>query len=382
VHKLRIVIISSFFEEHIGYQEVQLAKVLQRLGHDVLVVTTDRSNFYPEKRYNGSEFPNVIRIKRLLRVKNTFLPFENLKLSIKQFDPQIALVIHPGSGLPYYYLSTLPKSCKVISFYGDLQVVDKVGKADGIKGNAYIQKYLKDRWYNKTFDRSEIIVANTNETMNILKNISTNSIDEKIVMPGLGFDSKVYFHSNDLRNSTRREMNIADNQIVLLTLTRVYAGKPIVQWLAPVIEQLKKNRDLIYIFAGFMDSEFSRSIKNELKSLNLDGQLKLLDFTSAEFNNSLFNAADYSVWFIPTISIQQSMATGLPAIIPFDETVDHLVEKDLTGIFYKDFSELSHRISELQPWKLKREDVALRNKRFSYESILQQLFVQLSKELR
>lgn len=376
----RIIIFTAFFEEHVGYQEVQLAKVLRRMGHEVMVVTTDRSNLDLVKRYSGISFENVLRVTNVLRIRNTFLPFKIIRKEVSAFKPDVALIIHPGAGLPYFYLSSLPDKCKVISFFGDLDVVDKVGKAAGIKGNAWIQKVIKDRWYNKTFQRSDVIVANTNETTEILQKCAKRSIEKKIVMPGLGFDPETYFPSIELRTKTRKEMGLSDDHIILLTITRVYAGKPIIQWLNPVITQLNKNPKLVYIFAGFADTEFSRQIKRELQSFHLDDRLRLLDFTSADYNNALFNAADYSLWFLPTISIQQSMATGLPAIVPFDKTLDHLVEPNHNGLYYNDFLELREVLSELNPWPIRRDELVRFNHKFSYDSIIEFLFSSIMKD--
>ncbi len=369
----RVIILTAFYEEQVGYQEVQLTKILQRLHYEVLVVATDRANYDRTVRYEDPESSGILRIKKHIRIKNTFLPLENIKERIERFHPDIALVIHPNAGLPYFYLKYLPASCKVISFFGDLLDKNKIGKADN-KGNKFIQKYIKDNWYNKTFQRSDIIVANTNETSETLKNTATTAIDEKIVMPGLGFDPIQYYLSPEHRIQTRRELNIPLDHIVFVTITRVYPGKPVVEWLTPIIEQMRKNPRLTYIFAGFMDTELSRSIKRELEKFNLGHQLRLLDFTSAEYNNKLFNAADYSLWYTPTISIQQSMATGLPAIIPHDATVDHLVEPGINGMFYSNFGELSEIVSTIKVWNHERLALAEYNKKFSYDSIINFLF--------
>lgn len=375
--KHRIAILTAFYEEQVGYQEVQLAQILRRLGHEVLVVTTDRANYRRETRYRDPVTSGIVRITRLIRIKNTFLPLEGVRAHIVSFRPDIALVIHPNAGLPYFYLRQLPPECRVISFFGDLLDKNKIGKADN-KGNQFIQKHLKDRWYNTTFRRSDVIVANTNETTETLMACATIDITDKIVMPGLGFDPHQYFLSKDLRVQTRNELGIPPDHFVLTTITRVYPGKPVVEWLKPVIGVMKKNPKMSYVFAGFLDTELSRSIKKELMHFGLGNRLILLDFTSAEYNNALFNAADSSIWYTPTISIQQSMATGLPAIIPNDATVNHLVDPNVNGSYYADFEELIQILLNIHTKKFDRSSLADFNRRFSYTSIIEFLFSRLS----
>ena len=77
----KILIISSFFEQHIGYQEVQFAEALYSMGHDVKVIATDRSNLDVKKRYEDSNDNfEVKRIKKLTRIKNTFYPSTQINI--------------------------------------------------------------------------------------------------------------------------------------------------------------------------------------------------------------------------------------------------------------------------------------------------------------
>jgi len=369
----RVLIINAFYEDTVGYQEVQLATVLRRSGYDVLVIASDRANHDRSVRYVDPPGAGIHRITRLIRVKNTFLPLESVRAHVRAFDPHIAFVIHPNAGLPYFFLGAIPPSCRVISFFGDLMDKNKVGRAD-TKGNALIQKYLKDRWYNATFRRSDVIVANTNETVATLKAVATSPIADKIVMPGLGFDPTVYHRSPELRSRTRAEYGLRDDDVVLLTVTRVYPGKPVSTWFREIEREIKAHPNLVYLFAGFLDAEHSRAMAAEIEAMGFGAKVRLLNFTTAAQNNALFNAADYSLWYAPTISIQQSMASGLPAIIPHDSTVDHLVEPGRTGLFFEDFDGLRSHLRSLGPWPVERSAVAKANERFSYENIVRFLF--------
>ena len=90
----KILIISSFFENHVGYQEVQFAETLTSMGYEVKVIATNRSNLDLEKRYEDSnEKFEVKRIKNLTRIKNTFYPKENLSEVIAKFSPDLVFLI-------------------------------------------------------------------------------------------------------------------------------------------------------------------------------------------------------------------------------------------------------------------------------------------------
>lgn len=368
----KILIISSFFENHIGYQEVQFAETLQSMNYEVKVIATDRSNLDLDKRYEDSfDKIEIKRIKKLIRIKNTFYPKESTQKFIEEFSPDLVFLILPGSGTPYYLLKYIEAKCKVISVFSDTTIENRVHKAKGTKGNKYIFSLLKKRWYNKIFDKSDLILANTNETSAILKDITKNNIDKKLKTYGLGFDSNKYFYSETLRGEFRKELGLNEKQKLVATISRIYSGKPFEYWVEQIKDFLLQNDNFVYLLGGFNDTEYSKKVEEYLKNFGLQDKLILYKFTSPEETNKIFNAADFSLWFAPTISIQQSMATGLFAIIPFDSTLDHLIENNKTGLYYKDYDELRIKLETIKNLNYKREENSEFNQKFSYQYILQ-----------
>jgi glycosyltransferase involved in cell wall biosynthesis len=375
----KILIISSFFENNVGYQEVQFAEVLSSMGYEVKVLATDRSNLDIQKRYDDSNDKfEINRIKKLSRIKNTFYPKEDLSEFFNTYNPDLVFLILPGSGIPYFLMKHINPKAKVISVFSDTTIENRISKAKGTKGNKLIFDLLKARWYNKVFERSDLILANTPETSSILKSVSKKNISDKLRMYGLGFDNNKYFYSNEQREESRREFDIKDNEKLIITISRIYLGKPFEYWVEQVAEFLNNNPDYIYLLAGFSDTEYSRKVESNLRKLNLGNRLILYKFTTAQQNNKLFNAADFSLWFAPTISIQQSMGTGLYPIIPFDSTLEHLVEKNKTGLYYSDFDDLKKLLPGLNNISYDRRENSEINQKFSYQSILRKVISEVN----
>ncbi|MBS1492656.1 MAG: glycosyltransferase [Bacteroidetes bacterium] len=375
----KILIISSFFENSVGYQEVQFAEVLTSMNYEVKVIATNRSNLDLKKRYDDS-FNNfeVRRIKKLTRIKNTFYPKEDLTEFFSNYNPDLVFLILPGSGAPYFLMKYINPNAKVVSVFSDTTIENRVSKAKGTKGNKLIFRLLKAKWYNKVFERSDLILSNTPETSSILKGISKNNIEDKLRMYGLGFDNNKYFYSNEFRTECRKQFGIKDDEKLIMTISRIYPGKLFEYWIEQVVEFLKNNSNYIYLLAGFSDTEYSRKVEENLKKLNLGDRLILHKFTTAEENNKLFNAADFSLWFAPTISIQQSMGTGLFPIVPYDSTLEHLVEKNKTGLYYNDFDELKKLLPELNNISYDRKVNSEFNQKFSYQSILRKVISEVN----
>lgn len=375
----KILIISSFFENHVGYQEVQFAETLQSLNYEVKVIATDRSNLELQKRYEDlNDKFEVKRIKKLTRIKNTFYPKENLEKFIVEFNPDLVFLILPGSGTPYFLLKFINSTSKVISVFSDTTIENRVHKAKGTKGNKFIFSLLKKRWYNKVFDRSNLILANTNETSAILKNISGKNIDNKLRTYGLGFDSNKYFYSEDIREEFRKELGLKEGQKLITTISRIYPGKPFEYWVEQIKNFLLHSDEFVYLLAGFDDTEYSKKVAKHLNTFGLQDKLILHGFTSPKETNKIFNAADFSLWFAPTISIQQSLATGLFAIAPFDSTLDHLIENDKIGMYYNNYDELRTKIETTKNLNYSREENSKINQKFSYQNILQKAIFEVS----
>jgi glycosyltransferase involved in cell wall biosynthesis len=349
------------------------------MGYEVKVLTTNRSNLNPEKRYEDSfDKYEVRRIKNHVRIKNTFYPKEDLTSFFESFKPDLVFLILPGSGLPYYYLKYIDSNAKVISVFSDTTIENRIYQATGTKGNKVIFNFLKSRWYNKVFERSNLLIANTNETSQILKSTSKKNIDNKVRVYGLGFDENVYFYDENLRTDTREELGIKDSEKLIVTISRIYKGKPFGFWIEQIKDFLKNNFDFKYLLAGFNDSEFSQQIEKKLKNFGLGERLIMKKSTNPEESNSIFNAADFSLWFAPTISIQQAMATGLYAIIPFDTTLDHIISSDNMGMYYKTYEELRVKMDILKNLVYTRDENIKMNSRFSYKNILQKVIFEVS----
>lgn len=375
----KILIVSSFFENHIGYQEVQFAETLTAMGYEVKVIASDRSNLDLGKRYEDSNnIFEVKRIKKLIRIKNTFYPKENFQIFFEKFNPDVVFLILPGSGLPYFLLKCINSKAKVISVFSDTTIDNRVHKATGTKGNKFVFNILKAKWYNKVFERSDLILANTNETASILKSVSKKNMENKIRTYGLGFDSNRYFFDEEIRKEFRSELNLKEEQKLIATISRIYSGKPFELWVEQIKDFLSTNKNFVYLLAGFNDTDYSKKVESNLKKLNLGDRLILHKFTSPGDTNKIFNAADFSLWFAPTISIQQSMATGLFAIVPFDSTLDHLIESNKTGLYYNDFDELKKTLESLKNISYDRSENSKLNNKFSYQNILAKAISEVS----
>ena len=370
-----ILIVSPFFERKYNYMEVQIADTLHYLGYNVTVLTSNKCMFNSGTILDDSVKYNIIRIKKLIRISDTIYPLVNLRDIIQSVDPFLVFLIYPSTGLPYFIMKYLQDNCAVISTFEDRYDKNKFTIKTKI-----IRKLLKYNWYKKVFDRSNIIAVATNQTAEIFRshNKFKDVIGNKIRIISLGYDPKIFFYNESLRKKIRSKYNIRDGDIVLITATRIIRTKPVKNWLKPIINALEKNPRLLFMLIGFLNNSYSADIKNWIGTRNKKNRIILVDLLSAEKLNEYFNCADYSIWFTPTISILQSMGTGLKIIIPKRDTLDHLMKNNANCIYYNSYQELENIFVNLKS-NYNREEIFEYNKEFSYENILLDLIHSLDE---
>ncbi len=361
-----ILVVSTFFEPRYNYMEVQIADTLNNMGYNVTVITTDRCLFGNGRINDANSKYDIIRIKKLIRITDTVRPFVNLTQTLRDIAPSVAFLIYPGHGLSYYALRWLPITCAVISTFEDRNDKNRLSLKTKI-----IKRILKRRWYKQVFLKSSIIAAATNQTTTLFRQDKKFSklVKNKIRTIGLGYDSITFTYDKNIRIKKRQELNISNEYTILITATRIVKTKPIKEWLIPIINALRKNKKIIFFLVGFSDNKYSYTIKEWINSLDLNDRLIPVDMVDSRELNRYYNISDYSVWFTPTISIQQSMGTGMKVILPERDTLDHLIIDDINGYYYKSGEHLEKVILSLDK-KYDRERVLTCNKIFSYEQII------------
>jgi len=100
---MKIVHISNYFNDYIGYHENILPKYHKLLGHDVCLITSDRNYLQPagdakQRDYKNKEGILVKRIKTTYELKHRFVIFKNLYKSIE--EEKADYIFHHGITQP------------------------------------------------------------------------------------------------------------------------------------------------------------------------------------------------------------------------------------------------------------------------------------------
>lgn len=177
------------------------------------------------------------------------------------------------------------------------------------------------RSFKKTLMFSDKIISVSQYTKNIAE--SLNKHDAKIdVIPN--FVNLKNFHPID-KKSFINDFIYKENDIILLTLSRLVKRKghrTVIKALKPLIS---KNPNVFYLIAGTGDKPYEEELKHYVKKLNLEKNINFLGYISEARKRIIYNLCDlYIMTSMPTdergdsegfgITFLEANACGKPVI--------------------------------------------------------------------
>jgi glycosyltransferase involved in cell wall biosynthesis len=204
---------------------------------------------------------------------------------------------------------------------------------------------LKKRLYRKAAHLCKKIVLNIPETETIylsyLKNDEKDEFIAKRIRLSLGYDPDEFFFDKSGREHIRGKLNISDDEIVLVTVTRVNKRKKLESIIDIVSTMHAEGKKIRYFIVGFLGDEYEQELKDYISNQPRPEIFECFPFLNHQEIGKLYCAADLGIWLKAAISIQESMGTGLPVILEDKPSVSHLINESENGWYFK-----KHHLSE------------------------------------
>lgn len=390
---MRIGIVSAHYMPEIGYQEVHLAKAYARLGHTVKVFTSAASvnlggsinklNYQTGLTLDPKYNYEILRLSSL-SYKSKALPF-GLKKSVNEFEPDVLILLGVAKMFPMPLLNNkFHKKVKIISVYGDAkEYLDRGTFSQKFKTFIHEVGYstIKHPLYRKAIKYGDKLVLNIPETNDLfhgfLNSKDIAEFETKKVMLNLGFDPDEYFFNEQDRQTARQKLGFKDNEIVIITSTRINKRKNLEQIIELISSLNNKGLNVSYILVGFLGDTYETELKSFIAKQSAPDKFKCFPFLNAKEIRKLYCAADTGIWLKAAISIQEAMGTGLPVILENKPSVNHLIENENNGWFFQKDTlpeTIEKAVNTLTQQKFSREKLVSHNsKRLSYDAIAQKI---------
>ena len=386
---MRLGIITAHYMPEVGYQEVHLPRAFARSGHTVKVFTSNASvNLggemnklsYKSGLFNDEKYGYEIVRLPSVSYKSKAYSFK-LKKAVFAFNPDVLIILGVAKIFPLPLLNAaFNKKVKMISIYGDAkEYLDRTTFKQKFKTffHELGYRFIKEPLYRKAVNYCHRLVMNIPETndffLGFLKGNDKKVFEQKRIMLTLGFDPDEYFFNETDMANKRSELGIAEDEVVLITSTRVNKRKNLESNITLISRLHAKGKKVKYIIVGFLGDAYEQELKAFIQSQPKPEAFICFPFLNAKEIRKLYCAADVGIWLKVAISIQEAMGTGLPVILENKPSVNHLIKNNVNGWFFeKDTFEdvIRNVVTILQDKKTDRKKLADENATLlSYDTI-------------
>jgi glycosyltransferase involved in cell wall biosynthesis len=392
--KQKIAIVCGHFMPEVGYVEVQLAKAFSRLGNDVHVFTSTlipgaiKNKLPKETAYKvGTTNSSGYQITRLNPYFSLgqMVKCKGLLEHVLAFQPDVIIIVGLGKLFPKPVLKHPFLHTKTIVLLADNE--DSFDQFSGAKGGYHqikklaLRKVFKDPIYKLAVKKVNQFFAYTPSAPDVVLNYLPKKLHatflQKVAPLSLGFDDEEFYFDEKIRLSKRKELSFSENDMVLITATRITAFKKLEKVIDVVDKINSEGTSLKYIIAGFGEDAYSEKLKNYIASKKHATQFLTLPFLSHTELLKLYHAADIGYWSSHIITHYEAMGTGLHIILPDKKNIQHVIEQDINGWKFKEleiYATFSHATAQINLFRAKRRDLADAAKlKFAFTTIAQKI---------
>ena len=346
---MKIVHICQYYNDGYGYQENLLPKYQAKLGHEVVVVTSDRNSYFngakkPKIVGTGQYTDNGVRVIRLgisNEFKGRYVRFVNLYSVLERERPDY--IFHHGIVSPSVfeiirYKRKYPVTKIAIDNHGDY--------ANSGRNVFWRFLYYRTYWKNKL----KKIHSKVDRYFSITPNCKTFAEKEfgvpceKHTLLLLGVDEETIYFSPEWREKIRKQYGVQDTDLAIITIGKLDEKKK-VEVLIDAIKRINNKRIKLFIVGSFQK-------EYEIVIDSLIGEATEFIKTGWVEQNQVFkylSAADLAVF--PggqSVLWQQAISTGLPIILKHWQEIEYIkINDDIHFLYTSNAEELEKMIQTL-----------------------------------
>lgn len=389
---MKIVFLIDYFQPKLGYQEFFLAREMQKLGHQIFVVT---SNYYfPFPDYQNTVFKvlgerekgtgvfieeglTVHRLPLLFETKNGAVTLlRNFKKTLFKIKPEI--IFSDGVFTPLAFQAASCKKRIGYKLFYDSHTSNFNSKLDNTIPKKLYMFFLKTfliPYIKKSADGFTAV----GESERALLCKEYNLKPDRVKLIPLGADTEIFYPDLKKRKEMRQKLGVHANEVLIVHAGKIAKNKDIdilFKALSSIFKKLKKTK-LLIISGG--EEDLINNLKLYAQTNGFNHQIIWQQPVENKLLANFYNAGDIGIW--PgnlSNTIIEAMACGLPVILPKvicqGQTSSHLLENG-NGLSFKrgDFDELAEKIKLLVNNKRKIERMALNSRKLVKDNLSWQI---------
>ncbi len=308
-----------------GYEEIQLGRAQQRLGHEVTIVA---SNFlHPPGRFYkvlAERFPQrqveprteqvdgvtIVRLDAIEMERRVWL--RGMEACLQRLRPDI---VHAHNLMQFHSVRAALMRATHRGRFGlvvDDHMLYSVVRADRVGRLVYFAyRHLLGRVVGRNVDQ---FTGATEESRRYLQR-ECGIRGEIPIMP-LGVDVDLFRPSPARRQQWRERLGVTPAETVVLYTGKLIESKRLEDLAAAVLQLRAAGRPVRLIMAGDADPAYRDAVVASAHQANDPGAMQVLASMPQEELAGLYNAADLAIWpGSESMAVFEALATGLPVIV-------------------------------------------------------------------
>ena len=376
---MKIAIVCGHFVPEMGYVEVHLANTFHQLGHCVKVITSNKVSFSAKhiaiNQNESSRDYDIVRLKTWFSY-GQIVRSKGITKEIQNFSPDKVFVIGLGKVFPKEVFQLKNRKFELITLLGDNE--NTYNKASKNIKRTLLQKVFKTPVYELAIKNSDRLIGYTPSTKETVEAFIKTNLQEvfakKYFQTSLGFDENEFYYSGEKRDELRASLNIAKDELVVVTATRVNAAKKLEQVIDAIEVLSNKGIRFKYILIGFSENEYCTQLKDYISSKKLEEVVITLPFIPRKEMVNYYNMADIGLWTQAAISIFEGLGTGLFLLLPQKNNVSHILN-ETTGNYYAETNLLEQLENSFSSYSesTRAENATASKMHFSFNTIAKKL---------
>lgn len=341
---MKIVHICQYYNDGYGYQENLLPRYQARLGHNVVVITSDRRSYFAgenkAKIVGTGEFSDEgIRIVRLpisREFKGRFVTLSDLTLHLENEKPDY--IFHHGLTTPS--LITVAEYKRIHSSVF-LAVDNHADYHNSGQHALWRLLYYRGLWrqkIQKIVNYVDVLFSMTPGCREFAER-ELGVPEEKHALLHLGADVETNYYSSEWRERIRQDLGFSERDLVLITAGKIDRKKKTIT----IVRALKETNSVAtkLMIVGTIENSYQQELNEVIKD---DPRIKMTGWIEANELYKYFSSADIAVFPGGQSAIwQQAISCELPVILKYWPGTEYLIERN-NGIFL--FSEDSRELKQ------------------------------------
>ena len=337
VIEIKILHICQYYNDDWGYQENLLPRYQAKLGHEVVVVTSDRRPYYvgdtnPRIIGTGTFDDNGIRVERLpikWEFRNRFVVFENLMNVLEREKPDY--IFHHGLTMPSLIIASKHKKSYPNTFLAADNHADLNISARSILWRNF---YYRGFWRSKlgsVLDNIDIIFGVTPARCYFPVHLLGVPLEKVRLLP-IGADTDEAKKIDLNREVIRDEFNIPKEDFVIVSGGKLNSKKRIDR-LIDAFRKIEYQNVKLVLF-GSLTSE----LKEKVSKCN---KIIFVGWLNRQDTLKVLYSSDLAIWpGIHTTLVEDAIAVGTPILLRYHGSTSHHIRGNGLYLFRGDVLEI------------------------------------------